>query len=36
MTRFLAAALGQIGHLYQCPKCQAWTESPVCTVCTPN
>ncbi|MEV7252589.1 hypothetical protein [Streptomyces cyaneofuscatus] len=20
-------------HLYQCAKCQAWTESPVCQVC---
>ncbi|MFJ6444913.1 hypothetical protein [Streptomyces sp. NPDC091649] len=20
-------------HLYQCAKCQAWTESPVCPVC---
>ncbi|WP_330321641.1 hypothetical protein OG927_35860 (plasmid) [Streptomyces clavifer] len=35
--RFQAAArrLGRLAHLYQCARCQAWTESPTCQVCPP-
>ncbi|MFF0408681.1 MULTISPECIES: hypothetical protein [Bacteria] len=32
-VRAIAAQLGHLAHLYQCAKCQAWTESPVCAVC---
>ncbi|RPK77821.1 hypothetical protein [Streptomyces sp. ADI98-10] len=32
-VRAAARTLGRIAHLYQCAKCQAWTESPVCSVC---
>ncbi|MFI7329654.1 hypothetical protein ACIBQ3_34075 [Streptomyces rubiginosohelvolus] len=32
-VRTIARSLGRIAHLYQCARCQAWTESPVCQVC---
>lgn len=31
--RSAVRALGRIAHLWQCAKCQAWTESQVCQVC---
>lgn len=34
-VRAIARRLGHVAHLYQCAKCQAWTESPVCMVCPP-
>ncbi|MFD4764256.1 hypothetical protein ACFWOJ_37210 [Streptomyces sp. NPDC058439] len=35
-VRSAARHLGRLAHLYQCDRCQAWTESPICLVCPPK